>query len=356
MSASEPGQEAGASPLTAAEPVEPSRTFEDIHLVVSPEDAGLRLDRFLAAKGTGLSRSRIQRLIEAGHVDVAGRDRAAPGIKVRAGDTVHVRVSPPEPTSIVPTPIPLSLLYEDSSIIVVAKQAGMVVHPGAGKEEGTLVHALLHHCRDLSGIGGILRPGIVHRLDKDTSGVMVAAKTDQAHRRLAEQFSAGLVGKTYLALVKGSLRDKSGRIQLAIGRHPVERKKMSTRSRHARAAVTDWKILEAFGDATLLEVRIHTGRTHQIRVHMKAMGHPVVGDSVYGGPVRLRTGGRELDVPRQMLHSFRLDLRHPISGEAMGWEAPVPQDMAAVLTALRARTPEAGVPAGQPNRTGMTSR
>lgn len=307
-----------------------------LELKVDIDAAGERLDKYIVLQYPDISRSQIQRLIATGHIRINGIEQPTPGLKVKAGHLIKISIPPPEPISIEPSPIPIHILYEDSCILVIEKPPGLVVHPGAGREEKTLVHALLHHCKDLSGIGGKIRPGIVHRLDKDTSGLMVAAKSDLGHDALIKEFKAGLVKKTYTALVLGKMRDKSGRINLPIGRHPIDRKKMSVAAKNGKQAVTEWRMEETIGAVSLLSIDIHTGRTHQIRVHMAHMGHPIIGDSLYGGPAVLKIGRKEpLPVPRQMLHASRLRLKHPITGQDMEWASDPPDDMADVISGCR---------------------
>jgi 23S rRNA pseudouridine1911/1915/1917 synthase len=311
--------------------------------IVAEGEQGLRMDVFLPQKDPTLSRSQAKRLIEDGDAIVDGKPVRA-SHRLKPGEKVSLRKPPPVPSEIVPEAIPLHILYEDGAIIVVDKPAGMVVHPAAGNYSGTLVNALQHHCRNLSGIGGVMRPGIVHRLDKGTSGLMVAAKSDEAHRHLAEQFKRRQVSKHYTALVHGNLREDEGVADAAVGRHPVERKKMSTASRRGKAALTRWRVLERFGAFTLLEAKIETGRTHQIRVHLSALGHPVAGDSVYGASKRavetpaLRAVLKKL--PRQALHAGRLSFAHPVTGEEMSFESPLPEDMAEVIRFLREKAAE----------------
>jgi 23S rRNA pseudouridine1911/1915/1917 synthase len=313
-----------------------------IRYTVAPEQAGLRLDLFLTGREIGLSRTQIGRAIDEGQVQVNKRPGRA-GRKLKTGDEVTILLPEARPSNVLPEAIPLRILYEDASLLVIDKPAGMVVHPAAGHSGGTLVNALLHHCRDLSGIGGVLRPGIVHRLDKGTSGLMVVAKSDEAHRGLAGQFKRHEVRKTYLALVYGEPKTDAGRIEAAVGRHPTDRKKMSTQSRRGRSAVTVWRVRERYGIAALLEVDIETGRTHQIRVHLTDLGYPVVGDRVYGGEGRIRTVGdpqararmKALDHPA--LHAWRLAFAHPITGEKMPFSAPPPEDMAGLCAFLRER-------------------
>jgi len=307
---------------------------------VARAEAGVRIDAFLSAHIPAVSRSRAAALVAEGRVTVGGAVKK-PGYRLRQGDVVAGRVPDPEPLADhLPEPIALDILYEDADIVVVNKPAGLVVHPAPGHGSGTLVNALLHHCPDLGGIGGQLRPGIVHRLDKETSGALVAAKNAQAQERLATQFKNRSVQKTYLALVWGDFNGAEGRIDLPLGRHPTLRKKMSTRSRRPRTAETCWRVKQRFGGATLLEVAIHTGRTHQIRVHLAAIGRPVAGDAVYGG--KKKKGG-EKPIPRllagarrQMLHAWRLSITHPVTGQKMAFEAPLPKDFAGLLEKLRA--------------------
>ncbi len=305
---------------------------------VAPGEQGLRLDIFLSQKDAGLSRSQARRLIDGGEALVDGRPARA-SHRLRPGERVSLHRPPPVPAGIVAEEIPLDIRYEDDAVLVVDKPAGMVVHPAAGNSRGTLVNALQFHCGRLSSVGGLMRPGIVHRLDKGTSGLMVIAKTDEAHRHLSEQFKKRRVSKHYTVLVHGDLREDEGVIDAPVGRHPVERKKMSTASRRGKAALTRWRVLERYGDCTLLEAQIETGRTHQIRVHLGAMGHPVVGDAVYGGSKRaadspaLRAALKRLT--RQALHAGRLSFLHPLTGRVMSFESPLPADMAEVIDFLK---------------------
>lgn len=306
--------------------------------IVAPGEQGLRLDIFLSQKDAGLSRSQARRLIDGGEALVDGRPARA-SYRLRPGERVSLHRPPPVPAGIVAEEIPLDIRYEDDAVLVVDKPAGMVVHPAAGNSRGTLVNALQFHCGRLSSVGGLMRPGIVHRLDKGTSGLMVIAKTDEAHRHLSEQFKKRRVSKHYTVLVHGDLREDEGVIDAPVGRHPVERKKMSTASRRGKAALTRWRVLERYGDCTLLEAQIETGRTHQIRVHLGAMGHPVVGDAVYGGSKRaadrtaLRAALKRL--ARQALHAGRLSFLHPLTGRVMSFESPLPADMAEVIDFLK---------------------
>lgn len=294
---------------------------------ISPD----RLDLYLMKRGFPLSRSRIQKLIAEGQVRVNGQPTKA-SYKVREGDQIEVRIPPPAPLELIPEAIPLNVVYEDETLLVIDKPAGLVVHPAPGHDQGTLVHALLHHCRDLPGIGGRERPGIVHRLDKETSGIMVVAKTDQAHQRLSRQFKQHTIDRRYLALVCGSVNKKTGKIILPIGRDRLDRKKFSARTTQPREAETHFVVRENFKIATLLEVYPKTGRTHQIRVHMAHLGHPIVGDKSYGG----RPGRSfEMAAGRHMLHAERLGFIHPTRNEQLVFSAPPPPDMQALLSALQ---------------------
>ena len=297
---------------------------ETRELVADAAAANVRLDLYLS-RATGLPRSQIQRLIEAARVLVDGRTLKSSAI-IRPGQRISVTIPPPQPSVLTPEPIPLDILYEDKDLLVLNKPAGLVVHPAPGHPAGTLVHALLHHCPDLPGIGAERRPGIVHRLDKDTSGVMVVAKTNAAIASLAGQFKARRVKKTYLALVQGEIRQTEGRIAAAIGRHARDRKRMAVRTRRAREALTTYRVMKRLDGRSLLQVDPETGRTHQIRVHLSAMGHPVVGDKVYGGRKE-----RALAAGRQLLHAWKLGLFHPRTHAWMEFEAPIPADFASWL-------------------------
>jgi 23S rRNA pseudouridine1911/1915/1917 synthase len=305
-------------------------------ITVDAEHAGSRLDRFLAAVLDTISRSQVQKLIKDGHVNVDGRP-AKPNLPLKVGQSVVVEIPEPIESSVAAEPIPVPIFYQDEDIVVVDKPAGMVVHPAAGHASGTLVNALLHSVDDLSGIGGEKRPGIVHRLDKGTSGLMVVAKHDAAHEALAQQFHDRQVDKEYIALVWGEVQP-GRRIDTPIGRDPENRKKMSARARRSREAVTRVIRTEPLTRAlTLAVVAIHTGRTHQIRVHLSAIGHPVVGDALYGGvhrrvPGDLRAVTR---LERPFLHAARLAFRHPVDGRRMEFTSSLPADLQSVLVQLR---------------------
>jgi len=289
-----------------------------IEFVVSPNDARLRLDQFLAKQLPEYSRSRLQQLIRSGFVRL-NKQTTRPRQIVRGGDKIHLIEPPLEKIEMRPEPIPLDVLFEDDDLIVINKPADLTVHPGAGQREHTLVNALLSHCTTLSGIGGKERPGIVHRLDKETSGCLVVAKNDVAHRELSKQFAARTVEKIYLALVAGKLRKPTGVIEENIGRHPVQRKRMSVSSKRGRAAKTEYRVIRSSDQASLVECRLHSGRTHQIRVHLHHLGHPVLGDKIYAPRFTK-------NFPRQMLHAWKLGFRHPCTGEWRSFEASLPAD------------------------------
>jgi 23S rRNA pseudouridine1911/1915/1917 synthase len=307
-----------------------------VRLIVGESDAGERLDRALADL-SGVTRSQVRRWIEAGRVRVAGAPARA-SQRVAAGDLVEAEPPDPPPSPIAPEPIPLAILYEDEDLIAIDKPAGLVVHPAPGHASGTLVNALLHHCGRLSEIGGALRPGIVHRLDRGTSGVLVAAKHDAAHRALATQFHDHTVEREYRALVRGLPAAESGRIDRPLGRHPRDRKRMSIAARGSvREARTAWRVLRRFpaSERTLVAVLPETGRTHQIRVHLASAGLPVLGDPVYGRAAR-HPGGPAAP-GRPALHAGVLGIAHPRTGERMRFEAPLAADLAELLAALERR-------------------
>jgi 23S rRNA pseudouridine1911/1915/1917 synthase len=297
----------------------------------SAELAGRRLDQAVAEMRPELSRAQVRRLLEEGAVTVDGRG-ARPSHRLREGEHVRGRVPEPEPDTLIPEAIPIDVAFEDEHLIVVDKPAGLVVHPAAGHRTGTLVHALLHHCRELSGVGGVRRPGIVHRLDKDTSGLLVCAKNDLAHRALAEQFRVKSVDREYLALVRGSPRADSGSIEAPIARSRSDRKKFTTRARGGRSATTHWSVVQRLVGHCLLRVRLETGRTHQIRVHLASVGLPVAGDPVYGGG---RAPARALGLDRQALHAALLGFEHPDTGERVAFRSELPEDLAVVFERLR---------------------
>ena len=311
-------------------------------LTVPVESAAERLDLFLRTHCPQHSRSSIQALIKAGAIRVNGQ-KMRPAYLVQPGDEIAIELPEPEPSAARPEPLPLSIAYEDDDLLVVNKAAGMTVHPAPGATEGTLVNALLHHCRDLSGINGALRPGIVHRLDKETSGLLLVAKRDAAHRTLAASLQAHQIERRYAALVWGVLREENGRIEAPIGRHPKNRKKMAV-VEDGRAAATNFKVVECCPFTTLVKCQLETGRTHQIRVHLAHIGHPVFGDPVYGGrdqargvrPEYRRQANWMLSlIKRQALHAKKLRFAHPTTGEMMEFTAPLPEDLQAVLEAAR---------------------
>jgi 23S rRNA pseudouridine1911/1915/1917 synthase len=309
----------------------------EFQLRVQSPDAELRLDIFLGAKLPDLSRSAAARLLKCGAIQVDGR-RVKPGYRLNGNETIVGRL--PAPTRLVAAPeaIFLDILYEDRDIVVVNKSTGLVVHPAPGNTVGTLVNALLFHCEDLRGLAGDIRPGIVHRLDKDTSGVLIVAKNEVSQRCLAEQFKARSTRKWYRAIVIGGPKTDSGRCESPIGRHPTDRKRMSTHSRHGREALTLWQVVNRWDHFTELELEIKTGRTHQIRVHCAAMGHPILGDAVYGpANAGIQKSGRWPGprpvmefVHRQLLHAWRLRCAHPTRGATMTFTAPLPEDFTSV--------------------------
>jgi 23S rRNA pseudouridine1911/1915/1917 synthase len=323
-------------------------------LVVAAEEAGERLDRVLAARVTELSRSRHKALILAGRVAIDRATIRDPGHRVNAGDTIRLELPPPEDTSVKPEDIPLDVVFEDDEIIVIDKPKGLVVHPAAGNWSGTLVNALVAHCGDsLSGVGGVRRPGIVHRLDKDTTGLMVVAKTDRAHAKLAAQFAdhgrTGPLRRGYLAFVWGAPDRPRGTIDQPIDRHPHARDRMAVRT-GGREAVTHWEVLERYPGAggkpvaSLLACRLETGRTHQIRVHLAHAGHPLIGDSAYGPGFRTKTAllspkaaAAVEALGRQALHAYLLAIEHPVTGRALEFRSELPGDLSRLRQCLGAQ-------------------
>lgn len=319
----------------------PKMTMGQLHHIdIAPERAGFRLDRALALALTTLSRERIKALISMGEVTRAGAPVRDPAIKVKAGESYAINVPAPRPADTVAQDIPLTIVFEDEHLLVVDKPAGLVVHPAAGNLDGTLVNALLHHCQGrLSGIGGVARPGIVHRIDKDTSGLLVVAKTDPAHEGLSRQFAAHTVERVYTALTGGIPTPNAGRIEGALARSVHDRKKMAIVSDgRGRRAVTHYRLIRSLGpDAAQVECRLETGRTHQVRVHMASIGHALLGDPVYGRAGR-KTGVKSvlerLEFRRQALHAGVLGFLHPITGDAVRFESALPEDMLRLIQAL----------------------
>jgi 23S rRNA pseudouridine1911/1915/1917 synthase len=303
-----------------------------LKLIVGETEDGQRVDSVLAQL-IGLSRSQAQRWIADGRVRLNGRVPRSSG-RVHTGDELDAQPAEPVPSPLTPEAIPLRILHEDADLIVIDKPAGMVVHPGPGHPGGTLVNALLHHCGELASVGGVVRPGIVHRLDRGTSGVLVVAKSDRAHTELSTQFHDHSIEREYRALVRGLPKSESGRIDRPIGRHPRDRKRMSVRFRFGREAHTAWRVLQRFpaSDRTWLAVMPETGRTHQIRVHLASAGLPIVGDSVYGRGKRA-----DDDLDRPALHARLLGFRHPRTGEQMRFEAPLPEDLQCLIDDLTQR-------------------
>ncbi len=296
--------------------------MQQLSYQVDAVSAKTRLDVYLAGVQSEISRSRLQKLIDDDCVSVNGAPAVAK-YKVKAGDRVEIRVPSARPLDLPAEPISLNIVYEDDCMVVVDKPPGMVVHPAPGHSKGTLVNALLHHCKDLSGIGGVERPGIVHRLDKDTSGLVLVAKTEAAHKSLARQFKQREIRKVYLALVRGQVKKDKGVIDAAIGRHKVHRKKMATQKEGGREATTEYEVLACYPHFSYLRLFPKTGRTHQIRVHVASLGHPILGDATYGGKVE----AKYMKMQRQALHAHRLELSHPLTGEPQVFICPLPADM-----------------------------
>ncbi len=283
-----------------------------------------RLDVFLSRQQTKISRSRLKKLIVEGQITVNGLERSA-SYKIREGDWVRIQIPPPVPLETAPEPIALNIIFEDDSLIALDKPAGMVIHPAPGHSAGTLVNALLHHCSNLSGIGGVERPGIVHRLDKDTSGMILVAKTEVTHKELSRQFKNREIRKEYLAIVKGNVKKEKGSIKASIGRHKVHRKKMDTRALNGREAQTGFQVLYRSKSWSYLQLFPMTGRTHQIRVHLASIHHPIIGDKLYGGKLE------NLKMERQALHAHKLELKHPVTGSNLSFSSPLPKDMGSFL-------------------------
>lgn len=302
--------------------------MDTMTFLVEENSAGVRIDRYLSEKCGDISRSYLQKLLKEEQVQVNGRPIKA-NYKVRSGDELLLILPDMEEPDILPEEIPLDILYEDDDVLVVNKPKGMVVHPSAGHMTGTLVNGVLAHCQgNLSGINGVLRPGIVHRIDKDTTGALLVCKTDYAHRELAEQLKAHTIKRRYRAIVQGNLKEDEGTITGPIGRHPTDRKKMAINHRNGKDAVTHYRVLERFGNATYVECRLETGRTHQIRVHMSSIGHPLLGDEVYG------SGKNPWHLQGQALHAMVLGFIHPVKDEYMEFTAPLPEYFVKLLEKL----------------------
>ncbi|MBW4626613.1 MAG: RluA family pseudouridine synthase [Brasilonema octagenarum HA4186-MV1] len=308
--------------------------MNEFFLEVKQDSDSVRLDRYLSQELPNLSRSRIQQLIEQSHVQLNDNICTSKKIAVKVGDRISIKIPDAQPLELQPEDIPLDILYEDDSLLIINKSAGLVVHPAPGHQDGTLVNAILAHCPNLPGIGGVQRPGIVHRLDKDTTGAIAIAKTEHAHQHLQAQLKAKTARREYLGIIYGVPKTESGTIDLPIGRHPVDRKKMAVVpvEQGGRTAVTHWKVKERFGNYTLMHFQLETGRTHQIRVHSTHIGHPIVGDPIY-------SSGRSVGVnlPGQALHAWRLTLEHPVSGEWIEVTASVPEEFTTLLEVLRRR-------------------
>lgn len=296
---------------------------ETITVQANENDKGKRIDSFLNEVIEDATRSYIQKIIDGGYVEITGKKTTKSGNKLKGTETIVVNLPEDETLDLIPEDIPLEIIYEDSDIVIINKAPNMVVHPAHGNYNGTLVNALLYHIKDLSTINGVIRPGIVHRLDKDTSGVIVVAKHDEAHTTLSDMFKEKTLEKTYVCIAKGIFKDKSGRIETLIGRDPRDRKKMAVVTENGKIAISNYEVLDESKNYSLVKVRIETGRTHQIRVHMKSLNHPILGDATYGNS----TDG----IARQMLHAYRLKFTHPISKKEMVVTAPIPEDFKRAL-------------------------
>lgn len=296
-------------------------------IIITENEAGMRADVALAQL-LEITRSNMQKLLEEGRA-VRGQKVIKSNYRVKAGEEILVNLPEPQPLDVQPEDIPLDIIYEDDDVVVVNKARGMVVHPAAGNYNGTLVNALLYHCKNLSGINGVIRPGIVHRLDKDTSGIMICAKNDSAHLSLSEQIQSKTAQRTYLAVVRGNVKNESGIIETQIARDKNDRKKMAVVTEGGRQAITEYEVAERFGKYTVVKCRLKTGRTHQIRVHMEYLGYPLVGDPKYS-PMKT-----PFAINGQALHSLTLSFTHPRTGERLTFEAPLPEDMKKILTRLR---------------------
>ena len=296
---------------------------ETITVQANENDKGKRIDSFLNEVIEDATRSYIQKIIDGGYVEITGKKTTKSGNKLKGTETIVVNLPEDETLDLIPEDIPLEIIYEDSDIVIINKAPNMVVHPAHGNYNGTLVNALLYHIKDLSTINGVIRPGIVHRLDKDTSGVIVVAKHDEAHTTLSDMFKEKTLEKTYVCIAKGVFKDKSGRIETLIGRDPRDRKKMAVVTENGKIAISNYEVLDESKNYSLVKVRIETGRTHQIRVHMKSLNHPILGDATYGNS----TDG----IARQMLHAYRLKFTHPISKKEMVVTAPIPEDFKRAL-------------------------
>lgn len=300
--------------------------------IVNDSAKGERIDLYLS-KRKGITRTKVQKLIRDGNILVNGRS-VKPNYRLKGSDRIIINLPPKEPEGLIPEPLPLNILYRDDYIVVIDKPSGMVVYPAPGHRTGTVLNALVYHIGKLASVGGPLRPGVVHRLDKDTSGVMVIAIDDSAYYNLVEQFRKRNITRRYIALIYGSLKNDKGEITKPIGRSERDRKKMTTVAKRAKEAITRWNVLRRFKDATLIEVRLGTGRTHQIRVHFSSMGHPVLGDRTYGRKTELFINKKRITFPRQMLHADTLGFTHPVTEQYLVFSSPLPGDMEEAIKIL----------------------
>ncbi len=302
-------------------------------LTVSPDDNGKRIDQFIS-EATGISRSRVQKMIEIGNILITGTP-VKKKHKVKQGEIIRIKPIPEHSETLLPQKIDLEIVHEDDHLIVIDKAPGLVMYPAAGHSRNTLMNALAHHCNKLATIGGPLRPGVVHRLDKDTSGLVVVALTDEAYYSLQREFKERTIEREYLAIVHGTFKKSSGEIDAPIGRAATDRKRMSTKTRRGKEAITFYNVISSFTNSSLIQARLATGRTHQIRVHVASQGHPVLGDKTYGRKTHIKIGNRTLSVPRQMLHAHTLGLTHPATSRQMSFSSPIPEDMKSILDILK---------------------
>ncbi len=309
--------------------IEEKKIKEIIYINCSLKDAGKRMDMVINDYMTGVTRAYIQNLIDGNNIEIKGKNKVKSGNKIKGTEEIIVKIPEDIMLDIVPENIPINIIYEDKDMIIVNKEPNMVVHPAVGNYTGTLVHAILYHVKDLSSMNGVIRPGIVHRLDKDTSGVIIIAKNDIAHLKLSEMFKEKTMEKTYICICKGNFKENKGRIENLIGRDGKDRKKMAIVEDGGRVAISNYEVIDSGNNFSLVKVRIETGRTHQIRVHMRSINHPIVGDSVYG-----ITGSKEV-AKRQMLHAYTLKFNHPITGKELFIQGEIPEDFKIIAKRLK---------------------
>jgi len=303
--------------------------------IVSKEDVNKRIDLYLAQKIPEISRNRIQRLIEDGFVFINKKNNINSSLRLKTDLEISLQIPPPVQSELIPLETELDIRYEDRDLLIINKPAGIVVHPGAGHKQNTLVNALIYCCKDLSGIGGVERPGIVHRLDKDTSGLLLVAKNDNTHNLLSNMFKERTIKKIYYAITHGKFESKEGIIKKSIGRHPTERKKPCVSEKNSRIAVTCWKVIEVFNKATFLEIDLKTGRTHQIRVHLSSTGNPILGDTLYGGKKKININENDINIKGFTLHAGQINFIHPVNNKNIEIKAEMPEEMQGILNLLK---------------------